>query len=68
MKEITMQDIYNKAKEVEEKTKFVNNLIDGLKIGMNEIQSQMVDNAMREVMELSYLKFKFEFDRLLKED
>lgn len=59
MKEITTQGIYDKAKEIEDKSKFVDNLIDGLKIGMNEIQSQLVDNTMREVMELAYMKFEF---------
>lgn len=59
MKEITTQYIYERAKEIDDKSKFVNNLIDGLKIGMNEIQSQMVDNVMREVMELTYLKCNF---------
>lgn len=66
MKEGTNQYIREKAKEIENKSKFVKNLIDELKIGMNEIQSQMVDNAMREVMELTYLKYNF--TRMLDEN
>lgn len=66
MDAITTKYIYDRAKEIENKSKFVNGRVADLKVGMSYSQTLLVDRVMQEVMELAYMKF--ELTRLLDEN